>query len=312
VNPTKSIRAARGPKVSLDPLRPYAVTVEPERTEAGAVEQVLTVFLTNSECPFTCLMCDLWTHTLDVPLTPGQILAQLDHAIQQADGARHIKLYNAGNFMDSRAIPVADRREIAQRLDGFDTVIVENHPRLCTQALAEFAAMLSGDLEVAMGLETVHPQVLPRLNKQMTLEDFSTAAERLLGWGISVRAFVLLGLPWVPSDEFVSWAVRSVDWARTAGCRVSAVIPTRAGNGVMDSLALLGHFTAPTLAQMEAVQTLALPLPGEGRCFVDLWDAGRFADCGDCREERIARIHRINLSQTLEPGIECSSCAHAN
>ncbi len=275
----------------------------------GSVEEVLTVFLTNSECPFTCLMCDLWTHTLDAPLEPGQVIAQLDTALQQARGARHIKLYNAGNFMDSRAICVADRLEIAGRLDGFETVIVENHPKMCTPALAEFAAMLSGNLEVAMGLETVHPDVLPGLNKRMTLEDFAAATERLLGWGIAVRAFVLLGLPWVHSDEFVLWATRSVEWARATGCHVSSVIPTRAGNGAMDTLALNGHFTSPTLAQLEAVQTHALP--GPGRCFVDLWDAGRFAECGDCREERIARLHRINLSQTLEPEIECGACSHA-
>lgn len=306
---TQSIRAARGPKVPLDPLRPYAVTVEPERTDAGVLEDVLTVFLTNSECPFTCLMCDLWTHTLDAPLETGQIIAQLDSALEQAGNARHVKLYNAGNFMDSRAIPASDRLEIARRLDAFETVIVENHPRMCTPALAEFGAMLRGNLEVAMGLETVHPEVLPRLNKRMTLEDFAGATERLLGWGISVRAFILLGLPWVPSGEFVSWATRSVQWARAAGCGVSAVIPTRAGNGAMDALALEGRFTAPTLAQLEAVQ--AELVPGPGRCFVDLWDAGQFAECGSCQDERIARMARINLSQTPEPAIVCDSCGHA-
>ena len=35
--------------------------------------------------------------------------------------------------------------------------------------------MLRGQLEVALGLETVHPEVLARLNKQMTLDDFARA-----------------------------------------------------------------------------------------------------------------------------------------
>jgi hypothetical protein len=285
------------------------VTVEPERTADGLVEDVLTVFLTNSECPFTCLMCDLWTHTLDVPLKTGEVLAQLDTALEQAGQARHIKLYNAGNFMDSRAIPVSDRREIAGRLDGFETVIVENHPKMCTPAVAEFAALLSGNLEVAMGLETIHPKVLPKLNKRMTLGDFKIASERLLGWGISVRAFILLGLPWVQSEEFVLWATRSIEWARAAGCHVSSVIPTRAGNGIMDAIANDGHFTSPTLTQLEAAQVQALP--GPGRCFVDLWDAGQFAACEECRDERVARLHRINLSQVKEPGVDCPVCGHA-
>ena len=42
---------------------------------------------------------------------------------------------------------------------------------------------------VALGLETVHPQVLPALNKQMTLDDFAQAVDYLLRHDIAVRAF---------------------------------------------------------------------------------------------------------------------------
>jgi uncharacterized Fe-S cluster-containing MiaB family protein len=38
---------------------------------------------------------------------------------------------------------------------------------------------LKADLQVAIGLETAHPEVLPRLNKQMTLEDFSSSVQFL-------------------------------------------------------------------------------------------------------------------------------------
>jgi hypothetical protein len=44
----------------LDPRRPVTVIVEEERADSGAVVPVLTVFLTNRECPWRCVMCDLW------------------------------------------------------------------------------------------------------------------------------------------------------------------------------------------------------------------------------------------------------------
>ena len=102
------ILAARPPKQPLDPWRPYAYLVELERTASGRVEDVATVFLTNQECPFRCTMCDLWKYTLDERVPVGAIPAQIDHALEQLSSAKHLKLYNAGNFFDAQAIPPED------------------------------------------------------------------------------------------------------------------------------------------------------------------------------------------------------------
>ena len=56
---------ARGAKNVVDPRRPYAFLVEPEYQPNGRVESVATLFLTNRECPFRCLFCDLWQNTTD-------------------------------------------------------------------------------------------------------------------------------------------------------------------------------------------------------------------------------------------------------
>ena len=139
----------------------------------------MTVFLTGSECPFTCVFCDLWRQTLDGPTPAGAIPSQLDRVLAELtaleEGAT-IKLYNASNFFDRRAVPRSDWPAIAERLTGFERVVVECHPRLVDDSCLEFAALLAGRLEVAMGLETARVEVLARLNKKMTLEDFDRAA----------------------------------------------------------------------------------------------------------------------------------------
>ena len=61
-----------------------------------------------------------------------------------------------------------------------------------------------------MGLETAHPEVLRRLNKGMTLDDFSRAADFLRRNGIGVRAFLLLRPPYLDEAEGVEWAKRSL------------------------------------------------------------------------------------------------------
>ncbi len=72
------------------------------------MEPVATVFLTNRECPFRCLMCDLWRNTLTETVPVGAIPAQIDHALLRLPPAKQLKLYNSGSFFDPHAIPPQD------------------------------------------------------------------------------------------------------------------------------------------------------------------------------------------------------------
>ncbi len=56
----REIVAARGSRSPLDPAKPYAYFVEREHSSAGEIENVAAIFLTNKECPFRCVFCDLW------------------------------------------------------------------------------------------------------------------------------------------------------------------------------------------------------------------------------------------------------------
>ena len=68
---------------------------------------------------------------------------------------------------------------------------MECHPALVGDDCLRFRDRLRGRLEVAMGLETVHPQILDKLNKRMTLDQFAAAADRLRTNGIDLRVFIL-------------------------------------------------------------------------------------------------------------------------
>jgi hypothetical protein len=274
------------------------------------VEDVATVFLTNRECPFRCLMCDLWTHTTDETVPDGAIPAQIDFALDRLDPAQHIKLYNSGNFFDRKAIPPSDYDAIAERVVGFDTVIVENHPKLCNDACVDFSERLDGQFEIALGLETAHPTVLDRLNKRMTRDDFKRAVGFLREHAIDVRTFILLRPPFMTEEEGVEWALRSIEFAFDAGVQTCSVVPTRAGNGIMSQLANDGHFAPPSMASIETALEEGLKIGG-GRVFMDLWDLERFADCAQCLDVRRERLHQMNLTQTVRPPVTCP-CGEGN
>lgn len=301
------ILAARPAKNAVDPLRPYAFLVERERTVRGTVEDVATLFLTNRECPFRCLMCDLWENTTDETVPLGAIPAQINYALERLPPAQHIKLYNSGNFFDAKAIPREDFTAIARRVRNFDTVIVENHPRLCGDVCRRFRDQIGTDLEIALGLETIHPEILPALNKRMTLDDFERAVGLLVGDDIAVRAFVLLGLPWLSESEAVEWAIRSVEFAFSIGVGCCSVIPTRAKHGAMTHLQRDNHFRPPSLSNLEHVGDAIVSLH-KGRAFVDLWDAEQFAGCPACAPRRIARLQTMNFTQRIPPPVACEHC----
>lgn len=300
----------RGSRNAVDPARPYASLVEPERSESGEVVPVATVFLTNRECPWRCLMCDLWKNTLTETVSVGAVPAQIDHALATLAPARQIKLYNSGSFFDPRAIPLADYPEIARRVSAFERVIVECHPSLVGESAVRFREMLNGSLEVAMGLETVHPGILPRLNKRMTTEQFTQAADFLRRHDIALRVFVLVKPPFLPEAEAVEWAIRSADFAFDCGASVVSLIPTRSGNGAMEALAAQGEFSPPSLTTFEAAVDGVLARQ-RGRVFADMWDLEQFSNCPACFPERRARLERLNISQALEPSVSCGHSGHS-
>lgn len=307
----------RGPRADVADHLPVATFEEREVAAAGRHVRCRVVILSGAECRFTCAMCDLWRHTLDRPTEPGRLPAQIRTAFagEKVPPAEWLKLYNGSNFFDSRSVPASDLPSIAGLCRGRERVVVENHPRLVGQAVAQFRDRLDGSLEVAMGLETIHPEILPRLDKRMTVDDFASAVAWLHREGIPTRAFVLLGLPWATADESIEWCVRSVAFALETGARHVSIVPTRPGNGLLDRLAEAGSFIRPTAGAVERAfeAVLAAEAAADRRTSVvatDLWDWPLLAGhCKTCRDARRERLETMALAQrSIPPVISDCGC----
>jgi archaeosine synthase beta-subunit len=306
------IVARRGARAAVTAETSQSAWVEEERSASGTMVAVTTLLLTNRECPWRCLMCDLWRHTLTERVAPGLIPHQIRSALASRNiaprpaGIHHLKLYNSGSFFDPGAIPEVDDADIARLADCFAHVIVESHPALIGDRCWRFRDLLSGSLEVAMGLETAHPEVLDRLNKRITLDQFAHAAARLRSEGVALRVFLLVHPPFLTDPATASaWLQRSIDYAFGCGANVVSLIPSRVGNGALDALQSAGAFAQPSLQDLEAGLDYGVSLR-RGRVFADLWDLQRFSQCERCYNSRQTRLARINHTQTSRAQVVCT------
>lgn len=306
----RRIRGLRFPKPAVDPWQAHGTEIDEERRPNGTIERALTIFLAGAECPFTCSFCDLWRWTIDGPTPAGALPAQIRTALESLKGSAppdRLKLYNASNFFDRRAVPAEDVPVIASLAAPFSGLTVESHASMLGATTTELAERLAGRLEVAIGLETIHPVASKQLNKRLELATFERAADFLALHEIDLRVFVLLGAPHIALGESVEWTVRSVEYAVRRGASVVSIIPVRSGNGELERLQSLGLFTPPTLSQLEAALDQCLTF-APAVVSADLWDVKRLADCSACGAARRERLRRVNVTGRSEPRIACALC----
>ncbi|MEM1176722.1 MAG: radical SAM protein [Acidobacteriota bacterium] len=304
----RRLRAQRPAKIPPESGRPIAAQVELERTPEGDLERALTIFLAGRECPFTCIFCDLWRHTTDAPTPPGAIPEQIrialeEHAPKGAPPVESVKLYNASNFFDAGSVPPADDAKILDLVGGLRRVIVECHAKLVGRRAARYAERLGGAgsrLEVAVGFETVHPQALAQLNKRVTVNDLRAASRRLREMDADLRAFVLIGVPFIDLGDEEAWVLRSVQEALDCGARVVSLIPMRSGESELVRLEREGLWTPPDLDRVEAAYTRARELAPD-RVFLDTWDLDKLRRApGDGR--RVERLRGQQLGALKQGG----------
>ena len=285
----------RPPRRTHDPWRAQGLLVEDERAADGTVARVATVFLTGRECPWRCVMCDLWQHTTESDTPRGRDRRADRRRARSARRSRdepvsQMKLYNAGSFFDPRAVPEADYDAIAASLAGLARVIVESHPALVgarTQPLSrrarrhQTAGAAPPALEVAMGLETAHPDALERLNKRMTVDGFVRAADRSRSLASRCGCFCSSRRRSCRTPNRTTGCCARSTSRCAAGASVDLAHPDahrqRRARGARRGRA--GSARRGSSISSAACARSAPHAGAGGRVFADLWDLERFADC---------------------------------
>lgn len=271
--------------------------LELEPGDSGGPKECLTLLVRGRQCAWRCVHCDLWKHALgagEVGDVAAQILGPLSRGVESG---RWVKIYNAGSFFDRAAVPSSVVAQAAPILRGFEKVIVESHPAFVGDAIWRFRDAISpARLQIAMGLETAHPQALLALNKGFSVEVFGAAAEQLRAYGVEFRSFLLVRPPFLDRQTGLEWVKHSIDFSFDLGASVVSLILTRLGNGALDALEKSGQFIAPNLPELKESLSYGLGLK-RGIVLGDLWGLERLKESEPDFDGVLRSLARMNSEQ---------------
>jgi archaeosine synthase beta-subunit len=289
-------------------------------TEAIATERVsaFVLILRTRGCYWAdtkgCSMCGYAKDTLGRSATPEELAEQLEHALGRYRGEPYVKIYTSGSFLDDREVDPASRERIVAGFSGrARRLLFETLPEFATPAALEpLHRAFSGELEVALGLESTDPEVLARyVHKNAPPSEYLDAGDRVRALGLRAKAYLLLKPPYLTESEAIRDVTRSVADAAPHFDALS-INPVHIQNGtVVEWLYHRRRYRPPWLWSLVAALREGADVRGGAR-LVSFPTAGGLArgphNCGECDARVLAAIEEASLAQEFGP-LESLECA---
>src|SRR5208282_3703427 len=290
-----------------------------EREALGADEvSAFVLILRTRGCYWAdekgCSMCGYSKDTLGRSATPDELAEQLAHATARYRGEPYVKVYTSGSFLDDREVDPESRLRLVEAFSG-------TARRLLFETLPEFAvaerleplrSAFSGEIEVALGLESTDPTVLGKyIHKNAPPSEYLAAGDRVRALGLRAKAYLLLKPPYLTEGEAIDDVVRSTREAADHFDALSAN-PVHIQNGtVVEWLFRRGRYRPPWLWSVVESLKAGAALRRNAR-LVSFPTAGGVSrgphNCGECDARVLRAIEEASLSQEFAPlgDLECA------
>ena len=260
-----------------------------------------------------CTMCGYSRDTLGRSATPAELTEQLSRALARYHDEPYVKVYTSGSFLDDREVDAASRERIVSAFSGrARRFLLETLPEFATaENLRPLRAAFSGELEVALGLESTDPVVLSKyVHKSAAPEEYLSAADRVRALGLRAKAYLLLKPPYLTESESVDDVVRSIEEA-AAHFETISINPVHIQNGtVVEWLFRRGRYRPPWLWSVVDALQRGARVRGAAR-LVSFPTAGGLPrgphNCGRCDARVLAGIEASSLGQEFSglDGLDC-------
>jgi len=290
---------------------------EPEAIDGEHVRAFVVILRTRG-CYWAdakgCSMCGYSKDTLGRSASPAELAEQLAGVLRRYAGEPYVKVYTSGSFLDDREVDGESRARFVSAFSGrARRLLFETLPEFATpDRLAPLRDTFSGELEVALGLESTDPVVLGRfVNKGASPSEYLAAGDRVRSLGLHAKAYLLLKPPYLTEGEAIEDVVRSVEGA-AAHFDTLSVNPVHIQNGtVVEWLYHRGRYRPPWLWSVVEALERGASVRGRSR-LVSFPTAGGLRrgphNCGTCDPEVLRAIEEASLGQSFDrlAARECS------
>jgi archaeosine synthase beta-subunit len=260
-----------------------------------------------------CSMCGYSRDTLGRSATPEELEEQLRRALDRYRGEPYVKVYTSGSFLDDREVDPGSRRALVRAFAGkARRLLFETLPEFATPDRVEpLRAEFSGELEVALGLESTDPTVLGRfVHKSESPAEYLRAGDQLRALGVRAKAYLLLKPPYLTEDEAIEDVVRSIREAAPHFDALSVNPVHIQGGTVVEWLYHRGRYRPPWLWSVVEALRRGAAEKGAAR-LVSFPTAGGLRrgphNCGACDATVLRAIEEASLDQRFEAldGLDC-------
>ena len=258
-------------------------------------------------------MCGYAKDTLGRSATPAELAEQLDRALARYQEEPYVKVYTSGSFLDDREVDPASRAALVRAFSGrARRLLFETLPEFATsETLEPLREAFSGEVEVALGLESTHPDVLGRLvHKNAPPREYLDAGDRVRALGLRAKAYLLLKPPYLTESEAIRDVLASIVEASPHFDALS-VNPVHIQNGtVVEWMYHRGRYRPPWLWSVVETLRAGAPLRGPSR-LVSFPTAGGLPrgphNCKQCDSRVLEAIENASLLQEFQ-GLDALDC----
>ena len=302
-------RDRRPPPAPTSDARRYVnLWREPEAIGPDRVTAMVVILRTRG-CYWAdlkgCSMCGYARDTLGRSATPAELSEQVERAVANYRGEPYVKVYTSGSFLDDREVDPESRLALVRAFSGrARRLLFETLPEFATAAtLTPLREAFSGEIEVALGLESTDPTVLGRfINKGSPPSDYLAAADRARELRLRAKGYLLLKPPYLTEREAIDDVVRSVREAAPHFDALSVNPVHIQGGTVVEWLYRRRRYRPPWLWSVVEVLRAGAEARGSVR-LVSFPTAGGLPrgphNCRRCDAEVLAAIETASLDQTF-------------
>lgn len=197
-----------------DGSRPVSMWNEMDRLRGKPEETSVVIFRTRG-CSWydfsSCSMCGYF-NDVNTKVTVDDLKRQIDRAYEFMERTKILKVFTSGSFLDRREMPLEAYNYFLEKMsEKVEYLLVESRTEYVTDETMKSLRNYGIDTRIAIGVESTDDSVITKsVNKGSTFAKFKAAADVVNKNDLDLRSYLLLKPPFMPEEEAVQDAIRSV------------------------------------------------------------------------------------------------------